>query len=193
MDKLKNILKNQDTNYISGIMVAILSVIISHKYINVHPIFSNSLVSLVFLLIIICIAKINIYLGLILTVFFLILNTYSQIKSFEGFADNEPETSEDEDDEEDEDDDEEDDEEDEDEDKDNNDNDDEDEDEEEEKSNTCGSRHKYNFKTGKKCKKSKENFEDDIDDNESTIKAFRTAKKNLTKQINTKKKKKSNN
>ena len=46
MDNIKNILKNQDTNYITGFLVALLSVLISHKYVHVPTIFSKKVLKI---------------------------------------------------------------------------------------------------------------------------------------------------
>jgi flagellar biosynthesis component FlhA len=187
---IKNILNNQDVNYISAILVSIICALIIHKYINVPKFLGNQISSMIFLSLIIMISKYNIFLGLIITVLFLVINGHSQINHYiERFEDNEEEEEEEQEEQEQEQEESE---------------EAEEEADEESEDNTCKKGHKYSHKTGKKCKKSKkkknndddededvsENFNNGANDNE-TFQAFKMAKKSLNRQVMKKKKKKS--
>ena len=79
---IKKIIKNQDTNYISGVVVSILSALILHGFIKVPYILTTKIFNLIYLLIISCIGKYNLYLSMILSILFLVINSLNQIETF---------------------------------------------------------------------------------------------------------------
>ena len=92
-----SLLKNQDINYITGILTAIISVLILHNYISVPSIFAHPIINMLFLIIIIVISRNNIFLGLIITFLFLVLNSHANVVNYvEKFQDSQEEEGEEE-------------------------------------------------------------------------------------------------
>jgi hypothetical protein len=79
---IKNIIKNQDTNYIFAVIVSILSALILHGYIKVPYILTTKIFNLIYLIIISCVGKYNLYLSIIFSILFLIINSVNQVETF---------------------------------------------------------------------------------------------------------------
>jgi hypothetical protein len=92
-----NLVKNQDTNYISGGVVAILSGLILNNNIYVPLFINNILFRSILLIIIYFISRHNIILATILASFLLVLNSQNMIENFKDDNDDDDDDSDDDD------------------------------------------------------------------------------------------------
>jgi len=81
-----NIIKNNDTNYIIGFIVALLSSSILHDYIKVPYILECTISKLIFLIVIVCIARYNFTLSIILSILYTTLYVKSSPSVNENFT-----------------------------------------------------------------------------------------------------------
>jgi len=82
LNNINKIIKNQDTNYISAIIVSLLSALILHGYIRIPYIFTTKIFNFFYLLFIGFVGKYNLYLALIISILFLIINSINKLETF---------------------------------------------------------------------------------------------------------------